>query len=89
MTLAQCEFAGRFYAGGVIELTPNEFKSLSIPYENIKKSDISIIKNMFTQNINTEEIISFVNSKTLSKKLTTEEINKLNTIRSKLILRRK
>ena len=89
LTLAQCEFAGRFYAGGVIELTPNEFKSLSIPYENIKKSDISIIKNMFTQNINTEEIISFVNSKTLSKKLTTEEINKLNTIRSKLILRRK
>ena len=32
LTLAQCEYYGRYYAGGVSELIPSEFKELAIPY---------------------------------------------------------
>ena len=32
LTLAQCEFQGRYYGGGVSELVPSEFKELKIPY---------------------------------------------------------
>lgn len=89
LTLAQCEFVGRYYAGGVSELTPNEFRSISVPYRNIKRSDIEQVKKMFNNNKDLNEIIAFVNSKTLEMDLTIEEISKLNIIRSKLIKRRK
>lgn len=89
LTLAQCEFVGRYYAGGVSELTPNEFRTISIPYRQINHQDIMLIKRMFNTNCNIDKIISFVNLKTLKPKLTTEEINKLNIIRNKLIKRKK
>lgn len=89
LTLAQCEFVGRYYAGGVSELTPNEFKAISVPYSQIENSDIEQVKKMFDDNKALDEIIAFVNSRTLEKDLTAEEITKLNTIRTKLIRRRK
>lgn len=89
LTLAQCEFVGRYYAGGVSELTPNEFKAISVPYRQIEHHDIEEVKKMFDDNKELDEIIAFVNSKTLEEDLTTEEIAQLNTIRGKLIGRRK
>ncbi|HCA42812.1 MAG TPA: type I restriction endonuclease subunit M, partial [Bacteroidetes bacterium] len=35
LTLSFAELNGRYYGGGVLELTPNEFKNLPIPYLNI------------------------------------------------------
>ena len=46
-------------------------------------------KTMFSNNVNLNQIVAFVNSKTLKSDLTTEEISRLNTIRVKLIGRRK
>lgn len=89
LTLAQCEFVGRYYAGGVSELTPNEFRTISVPYHQIESCDIEYIKQMFRNNEELDRIIGFVNSKTLEIDLTTEEIIRLNNIRTKLIKRRK
>lgn len=89
LTLAQCEFVGRYYAGGVSELTPSEFRAISIPYRKIPADDINKLKNMFSDNMSLDEIISFVNSKTLDLDLAVAEIKQLNLIRTKLIKRRR
>ena len=89
LTLAQCEFVGRYYAGGVSELTPNEFRTISIPYRQIKPCDIERVKQMFNDNEDLNQIVAFVNSKTLEADLSTDEIAQLNAIRTKLIKRRK
>ncbi len=89
LTLAQCEFVGRYYAGGVSELTPNEFRSVSIPYRKIQAGDINVIKKMFADNVPLNDIITFVNSRTLNLDLDVAEIKQLNLIRTKLIKRRK
>lgn len=89
LTLAQCEFVGRYYAGGVSELTPNEFRTISVPYRQIKPCDIERAKQMFNDNEDLNQIVAFVNSKTLEADLSTDEITRLNAIRTKLIKRRK
>lgn len=89
LTLAQCEFVGRYYAGGVSELTPNEFRSVSIPYRRIPANDIDIIKKMFHDKKPLDDIITFVNSKTLDLDLAITDIEQLNSIRTKLMQRRK
>lgn len=89
LTLAQCEFVGRYYAGGVSELTPSEFRSVHIPYRQIELTDISKLKEMFDQNKPLDEIIDFVNSKTLALNLRIDKIDQLNSIRKRLIKRRK
>ena len=57
LTLAQCEFVGRYYAGGVSELTPNEFRTISVPYRQIKPCDIERAKQMFNDNEDLNQII--------------------------------
>lgn len=89
LTLAQCEFAGRYYAGGVSELTPNEFRSVHIPYRRIQSADISKLKEMFDEGETLDKIIDFVNLRTLALDLCSEEIDQLNSIRKRLIKRRK
>lgn len=89
LTLAQCEFVGRYYAGGVSELTPNEFRGISIPYHQIQHNDIEKVKRMFNESRRLKEIVDFVNSITLGEDLSNEEIAQLNIIRNKLISRRK
>lgn len=89
LTLAQCEFAGRYYAGGVSELTPTEFRTISIPYRQIDSCDINCVKQMFEDNKDLNYIVDYVNSKTIVYDFTKDEISQLNTIRIKLMKRRK
>lgn len=89
LTLAQCEFAGRYYAGGVSELTPKEFRSVYIPYRHIQQTDISQLKKMFNESKPLDTIIDFVNSKTLELDLPSDKIGQLGSIRKRLIKRRK
>jgi len=89
LTLAQCEFAGRYYAGGVSELTPTEFRSVCVPYRRIHLDDIVALKEMFNRNEDLDKIIRFVNSKTLALELPIDEIKRLDSIRKRLICRRK
>lgn len=88
LTLAQCEFVGRYYAGGVLELTPSEFKSLSLPYYKIGQEDIDILKKMFSEGATLEEIVQLVNSKTIVHDISIDKICALDNIRLRLMARR-
>lgn len=47
LTFIYAELEGRYYGGSVLELTPNEFKNLTIPYvANVKKSDINKLEKL-------------------------------------------
>lgn len=88
LTLTQCEYYGRFYAGGVSELTPSEFKKLAIPYRDIPKEDIRKLARMIAQNDGEEEIINFVNSRTIQNEWDRKKIERLDEMRRKLMSRR-
>lgn len=88
LTLTLCEYYGRYYAGGVSELTPSEFKNLVIPYRKIEKEDINMLAKMFGENAEEEAIIHYVNSRTIDLDLEKEDIMSLNEIRRNLMNRR-
>lgn len=89
LTLAQCEFQGRYYGGGVCELTPSEFKELTIPYHRIPGEDIKMLDRMFREKRSIEDIVSFVNSKTIGLDIEKEKITEVEEMRRILIERRK
>lgn len=88
LTLTQCEFYGRYYAGGVSELTPSEFKRLAIPYRPINKKNVERLSEMFKTNESIDKIIAFVNSKTIEKEWEHKQILILDEMRRKLMERR-
>lgn len=55
LTLLAAEMQGRYYGGGVLELTPNEFKSLPIPYSHCE--NFAEFSARFEGNANIEEIL--------------------------------
>ncbi|MFT6638401.1 MAG: adenine-specific DNA-methyltransferase [Flavobacterium sp.] len=62
-TFVLAELEGRFYGGGVLELTPNEFKELSIPYSNnITGEQFNTLDNMLRNDEDIEIILSYTNS---------------------------
>lgn len=89
LTLLFAELAGRFYGGGVLELTPSEFRSLPIPYSNeIKYQDVLVI-NKFLINDQIDEAVTYVNNKTLIPMgISLDTIAHLNSLRDKLQRRR-
>ena len=87
LTLALCEYNGRFYGGGVGELVPSEFKSLCLPYVKIDDRTIKILDEMFRNNLAIENIIDFVDSRVFVD-LDKEQILKLKKIRDKYLQRR-
>lgn len=88
MTLAECEYNGRYYGGGVSELVPSEFKSLTIPYREISQKDILELKVKFKREESIEEIVRFVNERTINMDLFAEDVKNFEEIRQKLIKRR-
>jgi adenine-specific DNA-methyltransferase len=85
LTFVLAELEGRFYGGGVLELTPNEFKEMSIPYcENISDEQFNILDQMLRNDVDIQDILSFTNS-ILIPHLNT---SKLEEIRVKLFNRR-
>ena len=89
LTLTMCELYGRYYAGGVLELTPSEFKQLAIPYRKICQEDITKLSEMFEKNEKVEKIISFVNSRTIEGDCQSQHIVQLDEMRRKLMERRR
>lgn len=88
LTLALCEYNGRYYGGGVLELTPSEFKALTLPYRQISRADVETLDRMFREKQPAADIVSFVNARTLAGKLPPETICRLNMIRQTLMQRR-
>lgn len=88
LTLAQCEFQGRYYGGGVSELIPSEFKELPVPYYKIAKEDIELLNQMFQRKELIEDIVSFVNAKTIAKNMDPDTLAAIERVRKTLIKRR-
>lgn len=89
-TLAMAELTGRYYGGGVLELVPSEFKSLSIPYASINEVDFAQFAIDF-ENKNSIDEILLKNDFTIlhsSIKLSSEEVLKIQNIRKKLVSKR-
>ena len=88
LTLARCEFQGRYYGGGVSELVPSEFKDLHIPYRKIKDEDIEKLDEMFLKKEKLEDIVSFVNQRTIEMDMDKRDVERIEQIRKLLIQRR-
>lgn len=87
LTLALCEYNGRFYGGGVGELVPNEFKSLAIPYKKITKAQVQQLDNMFRSEALISDIIDYVDTVILDS-LGDSEIKLLQNVRNRYLTRR-
>lgn len=87
LTLALCEYNGRFYGGGVGELVPTEFKALHIPYKDVPNENIQILDRMIRNQEDMQNVINYVDSVVLSD-LTEECIKMLQAIRIRYISRR-
>ena len=91
LTLSFAELNGRYYGGGVLELTPNEFKNLPVPYLNINTNDFNIFVNAFKEKKSIKEICKLNDLrilKSIDPNLDSEDIDKVYNIREKLYLRR-
>lgn len=89
LTLLLCEIRGRYYGGGVQELTPHEFKSLHIPYKKIHHNRIKKLNRMIEENVDLNLILDYVDDIVLSDVVSKEEIYILRNIRKRYIMRRK
>ena len=87
LTLTLCEYGGRFYGGGVGELVPNEFKSLSIPYSKIDDAELQHLDALLRNEEPLAETIDYVDSIVL-KDLPARNIKLLQDIRTRYIVRR-
>lgn len=90
LTLIFSEIEGRYYGGGVLELTPSEFKKLPIPYKAINSDQFDIFAKQFDRKENIEQILSQNDFNILNQTLglKSEDIEKLKEIRTKLIRKR-
>lgn len=87
LTLALCEYCGRFYGGGVCELVPSEFKDIAVPYREIPVDKIAYLDTMFREEAPYDEIIDYVDSYVLSE-LPQEVLLLLQGIRNRYLTRR-
>ena len=91
LTFIFAELEGRYYGGSVLELTPNEYKNLSIPYKkNVSIASLNKLDKLLKSATNIREILEFTDEIILKDtfKLTKSEILKLREIYIKLVRRR-
>lgn len=91
LTLSFTELNGRYYGGGVLELTPNEFKNLPVPYVDVSVQDFNSFVKNFKGKTSIKEIFKsndIAILKSIDQNLDTDSINKIYCIREKLYLRR-
>lgn len=91
LTLAFAELHGRYYGGGVLELTPNEFKKLPVPYLTLNTQQFNNYVSTFKAKKSIKDICKQndrVILKSIDRQLDDDNINKLFNIREKLYLRR-
>ena len=90
LTLSFAELNGR-YGGGVLELTPNEFKNLPVPYMKIGTKEFKAFVKSFKEKSSIKEVCEKNDAailKSIDNKLDIDNINKIYSIREKLYLRR-
>lgn len=91
LTLAFAELHGRYYGGGVLELTPNEFKKLPVPYLTLNKQQFNNYVSTFKAKKSIKDICKQNDRailKSVDRQLDDDSIDKIYNIREKLYLRR-
>lgn len=89
LTLCLCEYHGRFYGGGVAELTPNELRKVCIPYKKIHHSQIKKLNKMIKDSIDIKTIVNYVDKIVFNNIAEENDIIVLNNIRERYLKRRK
>lgn len=88
LTFILAELEGRFYGGGVLELTPSEFRSLHVPYiDNYHNEYLYNLNTLFKKKSDINDVLDYTDSITLSR-LDAFERERLNLIWGKLVKRR-
>ena len=90
LSLAFAELSGRYYGGGVLELTPSEFKSIPVPYQNIDAETFEDYRTIFEKKSCIEDVLNLYDSQILNTSLglSTEEIEKVQIILKRLVAKR-
>jgi adenine-specific DNA-methyltransferase len=90
LTLLFAELEGRYYGGGVLELTPSEFKNLPLPYIQISDNVYRDFANHFADKNDISDILNVVDASVLTEALglTQEDIDRLGVLRNRLVRRR-
>lgn len=92
LTFIYAELGGRFYGGGVLELTPNEFKDLPVPdvINKIDGQSFETLDEMMRKGMSTAEILDFTDDIVLKRAcgLSQHSIIMLRKIYLKLLRRR-
>jgi adenine-specific DNA-methyltransferase len=79
LTLCMAELEGRSYAGGVLELTPREFKNLLLPYTKITKKQFAKFVSLM-ENGNLENVLNYTDKIILEDTYNIER-EKIETLR--------
>lgn len=90
LTIVFAELQGRYYGGGVLELTPNEFKELPLPYVEIESTEFKEYVEI-SEALNDRSKLIDKNDKNILhsyKGVNLRIINRLSKIRNKLMARR-
>lgn len=84
------ELLGRYYVGGVLELTPNEFKNVEIPYSDaIKEEQVVRLDEMVRSGVALRDILDYTDKILFADySISTEHILRLRAIYRKLLRRR-
>lgn len=87
LTLIDSELNGRRYGGGVLELTPNEFKKVKIPYLYIDESHFIKLSEFFKRGATIDEILDYNDEVILINKfkIGINDVNILKEIRKKIV----
>ncbi|MEN2489035.1 N-6 DNA methylase [Flavobacterium sp. B11] len=87
LTFVLAELEGRFYGGGVLELTPNEFKNLSIPYSSyITAKEFNKLDLLIRKGEQINKILDYTDA--ILFRNTEVDIKRLRKIRLELVNRR-
>ncbi len=88
LTLAFSELEGRYYGGGVLEVTPNEFRALPLPYRAVQ--NFEQYRNDFKNKSSIEDVLAKYNFDILNSTLglNNEDIERIEAIRKKLVAKR-
>ncbi|HLN19406.1 MAG TPA: class I SAM-dependent methyltransferase [Patescibacteria group bacterium] len=91
LTFILAELEGRYYGGGVLELTPNEYKHLAIPFfKDVPAYHLLQLEHLFKNKSDIKTILNYTNRIILGQvmRLSVSEIERLGDIYEKLVSRR-
>ena len=90
LTLAFAEMEGRYYGQGVLELTPNEFKELPVPFLRIGADDFKSFQYHFEDKISIKDLLNKHDEIILASSLniSSDLVERIQKIYNKLINKR-